>query len=180
MNQKRRAHLELMRRLFAEADRRRLPLWISGGWAIDARLGRVTREHDDIDVAFPAERQSEFLELLQKLGGRVTEETDYGFLAAVGETLVDCEPCHRRGDAYEIEGVPSGSCPDGDEGAIAGFPIRCVSWAAILWDYFHYLDETPQSTWPAKDVDSYRLARAAVGEAEADRLFALFRKGQEA
>jgi hypothetical protein len=27
------------------------PYWIAGGWAIDYFLGRVTREHEDVDVA---------------------------------------------------------------------------------------------------------------------------------
>lgn len=26
------------------------PWWLSGGWAVDALVGRVTREHDDVDV----------------------------------------------------------------------------------------------------------------------------------
>ncbi|MBV6621289.1 aminoglycoside nucleotidyltransferase ANT(2'')-Ia, partial [Acinetobacter baumannii] len=40
----------LIHQILAAADERNLPLWIGGGWAIDARLGRVTRKHDDIDL----------------------------------------------------------------------------------------------------------------------------------
>ena len=29
----------------------RKPWWIAGGWAIDLFLGKVTREHEDVDVA---------------------------------------------------------------------------------------------------------------------------------
>ncbi|MGH7950137.1 MAG: nucleotidyltransferase domain-containing protein [Candidatus Binataceae bacterium] len=35
----------------AALGRLRAPWWISGGWAIDLHLGRVTRAHHDVDVA---------------------------------------------------------------------------------------------------------------------------------
>src|SRR3989475_9753807 len=35
------------------------PWYIAGGWAIDLFLGRVTREHDDIDIAILREDQRE-------------------------------------------------------------------------------------------------------------------------
>ncbi|MBY8893099.1 aminoglycoside nucleotidyltransferase ANT(2'')-Ia, partial [Acinetobacter baumannii] len=69
----------LIHQILAAADERNLPLWIGGGWAIDARLGRVTRKHDDIDLTFPGERRGELEAIVEMLGGRVTEELDYGF-----------------------------------------------------------------------------------------------------
>ncbi|HBP1742721.1 TPA: aminoglycoside nucleotidyltransferase ANT(2'')-Ia, partial [Pseudomonas aeruginosa] len=82
----------LIHQILAAADERNLPLWIGGGWAIDARLGRVTRKHDDIDLTFPGERRGELEAMVEMLGGRVTEELDYGFLAEIGDELLDCEP----------------------------------------------------------------------------------------
>ena len=32
-------------------DQERIDYWLFGGWAVDFWVGRVTREHDDIDVA---------------------------------------------------------------------------------------------------------------------------------
>lgn len=37
-------------------------LWIVGGWAIDLHLGRVTRQHHDVDVMFRADEQHLFEE----------------------------------------------------------------------------------------------------------------------
>ena len=34
--------------LLAQHD---VPYWLFGGWAVDFHAGRVTREHDDIDIA---------------------------------------------------------------------------------------------------------------------------------
>ncbi|WP_410205196.1 nucleotidyltransferase domain-containing protein, partial [Acinetobacter baumannii] len=62
----------LIHQILAAADERNLPLWIGGGWAIDARLGRVTRKHDDIDLTFPGERRGELEAIVEMLGGRVT------------------------------------------------------------------------------------------------------------
>ncbi|MBV6621226.1 aminoglycoside nucleotidyltransferase ANT(2'')-Ia, partial [Acinetobacter baumannii] len=70
------------------ADERNLPLWIGGGWAIDARLGRVTRKHADIDLTFPGERRGEPEAIVEMLGGRVPEELDYGVLAEIGGELL--------------------------------------------------------------------------------------------
>lgn len=168
------AQADQVLRLLAAAEGAGLPLWLSGGWAIDARLNRVTREHGDIDVAFPRERESGLVSLLQSTGPFSLERTDYGFLARSGTLLVDCEPCVLAGSAYEIDGPPAGSCPWDRQGVIAGTAVRCVSWEAILWDYFHYLEEVPRSGWAAKDLAGYALARTVHGVAASNRLHAQF------
>lgn len=160
----------LIRRLLTAAEAQALPLWLSGGWAIDARLGRITRDHGDIDLAFPAERRDEWLALLRDQGGGSLEPTDYGFLITVAGVLIDCEPCTRRGAVYEIDGPPPGTCPWEPQGAIEGYAVRCVSWEAILWDYFYYLDEVPQAEWRPHDPVSFALAREAYGAAATEAL----------
>lgn len=169
-------HIALIHRLFATAETINLPLWLQGGWAIDGKLKRVTREHQDIDIAFPAERQAEFISLLQSFGSSAIEETDYGFLTTVDGVLVDCEPCVRIGDAYELEGLPPGTCPWEKQGSIAKEFLRCTSWEAILWDYFYYLEEVPQSSWRPDDFESYALARASFGKTELDQLHKQFKE----
>ncbi len=46
-------HIELIHQFFSAADQNNLPLWLHGGWAIDAKLNYITREHEDIDIAYP-------------------------------------------------------------------------------------------------------------------------------
>lgn len=168
-----------LHQLLHAAEARNLPLWLSGGWAIDARLGRITRPHEDIDIAFPAERREELLALLDALGGGPIETTDYGFLITVNGILLDCEPCVRVGEVYEVEGPPPGTCPWEPQGVIAGVAVRCVSWETILWDYFYYLNEVPLADWRPKDHGSYALARAAYGEAATDELYRRFQQAGE-
>ncbi|MFC4640371.1 nucleotidyltransferase domain-containing protein [Deinococcus hohokamensis] len=169
-----RAHLNLISQVVLAAGQANLPVWLGGGWAIDARLGRITRAHDDIDLTFPDERRNEFEALIIGLQGYVTQELDYGFLAEVQGVLLDCEPARWNGVAYEIDDAPAGSCPEQAEGCLEGLRLWCNSWEAILWDYFYYADEIPPSEWPAKHKHSFELARRALGNEAIDRLRAAF------
>ncbi len=58
-------HIELIHQLFSEADQIDMPLWLQGGWAIDAKLNRITREHEDIDIAYPGDRNADFLAAME-------------------------------------------------------------------------------------------------------------------
>ncbi len=172
-------HLSFIFRLFGAADAVHLPLWLQGGWAVDARLGRATREHGDVDVAYPSDREGEFLEILRNLGGGALKPTGYGFLMEVGEVLVDAEPCEKTDGGYELPGLPEGSCPPEAQGTLDGVALRCVSWEALLWDYFHYMGEVPWQDWPEKDVRAYALVRDTYGPEETDQLRRQFEQKTE-
>jgi hypothetical protein len=34
--------------------------WVAGGWAIDAWIGRATREHEDLEISILREDQASF------------------------------------------------------------------------------------------------------------------------
>ncbi len=163
-------HIPLIHELLATAEEQSLPLWLESGWAMDARLHKITREHDDIDLAFPIERQDQFMAILQTFGCGKVEKTDYGFLIYVRDVLLDCEPCIQHGNDYELEDVPLKSCPWEKQGIINGVAVRCTSWESILWEYFYYLDEVPQTSWRPKDFESYAIVRKSLGEAKVENL----------
>lgn len=150
--------------VLSRAEEQDLPLWLESGWAIDARLGNITRPHSDIDFAFPAERQDEFITLLQTLGCDPIEFNDYGFLTTLQGVLLDCEPCDLQGDVYEIDNLAA-SCPWEKQGRILGREVRCLSWEAIYWDYLYYLEEVPQNQWRSHDHSSFLLVKKQFGEA---------------
>jgi 2''-aminoglycoside nucleotidyltransferase len=168
--------IELIHQLFSEADNINLPLWLQGGWAIDAKLHRITRDHEDIDIAYPDDRTTDFLWLLQAFNCVMTEQTSYGFLAEGNGILLDCESCIRVGDSYELEGLPPGTCPPEPTGNLGGQMLRCTSWEAILWDYFSYIEEVPQSEWRSKDFLSFALAKAAFGKSATQSLHEQFKR----
>jgi lincosamide nucleotidyltransferase A/C/D/E len=47
------------------------PVWIGGGWGIDALIGRQTRDHVDLDLACRAEDETTIIEALQERGYRI-------------------------------------------------------------------------------------------------------------
>ncbi|MBD2346981.1 nucleotidyltransferase domain-containing protein [Anabaena subtropica] len=169
-------HMELIHQLFSAADQINLPLWLQGGWAIDAKLNRITREHEDIDIAYPGDRTTDFLALLDSLDGVITEQTSYGFLAQMQGVLLDCEPCIRVGDSYELEGLPPGTCPLEPTGILDRKWLRCTSWQAILWDYFYYIEEVPQNEWRPKDFSSFELAKESFGKTATQNLHEQFKR----
>jgi aminoglycoside 2''-adenylyltransferase len=169
-------HIELIHQLFSEADKIYLPVWLQGGWAIDAKLNRITRDHEDIDIAYPSDRSTDFLALLHAFGCAIVEQTDYGFLADRQGILFDCEPCICSDNTYELEGLPPGTCPLEPTGELGGKPLPCTSWEAILWDYFYYIEEVPQSEWRPKDFASFDLAKASFGEMATQTLHEQFKR----
>lgn len=76
------------------------PVWIAGGWGVDALLGRQSREHRDLDVLLPADRLDGALAALAALGCEV--ETDWlpvRVEVAGGRLRVDLHPVDEQPDA---------------------------------------------------------------------------------
>ncbi|MBE9193495.1 aminoglycoside nucleotidyltransferase [Gloeocapsopsis crepidinum LEGE 06123] len=128
------------------------------------------------DMSYPANRSEGFLSLLHALGGVITQQTSYGFLADMHGILLDCEPCIRIADRYELEGLPPGTCPSEPTGSLGSKLLRCTSWEAILWDYFYYMEEVPQSKWRSKDFLSFALAKESFGESATQKLHEHFKR----
>jgi aminoglycoside 2''-adenylyltransferase len=150
-------HIDIIHSVMNDAEKIGMPIWLESGWAVDARLGRVTRKHDDIDLAFPAQQGDLFKQLLQSYGCSNFEYTDYGFLVNVKDVLLDCEPCFLIEGTYEIEDMPSNSFPIEKEGNLKGLPVRCTSWEAIIWEYFGYQQEVDPAQWPKKDIKNFEF-----------------------
>jgi len=108
--------------------------WLSGGWGVDALVGRQTRPHRDLDLAIDARRLAGALLLLAELG--YTAETDWLpvrlELAGAGECWVDVHPVtfDERGDGRQagLDGshldYPAGELV---VGSIEGHRLPCVS-----------------------------------------------------
>jgi hypothetical protein len=49
MQETSRAQLDLIREVTQTLDAAEIPAWLFGGWGLDARIGRITREHGDVE-----------------------------------------------------------------------------------------------------------------------------------
>lgn len=119
--------------LDALADRR-VPVWVAGGWGIDALLGEQTRAHADLDLAFRAEDETELLTALAHHGYRIV--LDYRpARIAVGDDAgheVDLHPVHFDALGYGVQAGFRDEVfhypPDGFTiGSIARRPVACLT-----------------------------------------------------
>nr|WP_295927692.1 aminoglycoside nucleotidyltransferase ANT(2'')-Ia [uncultured Dyadobacter sp.] len=159
-------HIHFIELIFSAAASQGIKLWLESGWAIDARIGRITRVHEDIDIAYPQEHHDAYVGLLTDLGFSGFEQLDYGFLMSQNGVLIDSEPCSKIGMEYELPGFPAGSCPSLPEGMLNGKPVRCISWQAMYFEFLGYETEVPRSGWRPKDHDSLRLIGLHLGDQE--------------
>jgi lincosamide nucleotidyltransferase A/C/D/E len=53
-----------------------LEVYVDGGWAVDALLGKQTREHSDLDIALPHKQVSLLREVLSNRGYREQPRND--------------------------------------------------------------------------------------------------------
>ena len=115
--------------LYTELEQMGVTFWIDGGWCVDALVGRITRVHDDLDIALawkdvvPMEAY-----LLSKGYKRVEEESKWNFV------MMDEEG--RKIDFHAFVKDEQGNIVDGvlypvdsltGYGEIEGYRVRCIS-----------------------------------------------------
>lgn len=156
--------IQLIKEIFTKAEERGIPLWLESGWAIDARLGRVTREHEDIDIAFPYEKQLKFEQILREIGCDKRDDYDYGFLIYKGDVLIDAEPCFKNKRGYSPKGFPEKSCLDKKDGIIDSYKVRCLTWEAMFYEFLFYTREVSKNKWRQKDFDTLKVIEGHLSE----------------
>jgi hypothetical protein len=169
--------LRVIRKVIAVTQAAGIPAWLFGGWGLDARIGRITREHDDVEF---------WIERIH--AGRSKAE-----LVAAGATALTTQPpeeaCEFTWDdvafstAYfdrQSDGSfsqPSGRWPDwlfppgsfGDEpGTLDGIPVPAMSVSGMLAmkeQYPHLRNGRP---WRQKDIGDIEILRGLAAEERAD------------
>jgi hypothetical protein len=69
--------IDALHHAFAAND---VPYWLFGGWAVDFHVGRVTRAHDDIDIAAWLRDRATIRRLLEEAGwNALPEHPDDGY-----------------------------------------------------------------------------------------------------
>jgi lincosamide nucleotidyltransferase A/C/D/E len=120
-----------------------VPVWVDGGWGVDALLRRQTREHGDLDLALPLDATHAARRVLARLGF-ITYEDE------MPTRLELRDPYDRRVDlhplTFDADGNGRQQLQDGGfgtytaaglagAGEIDGRPVRCLS--ASLQVAFH-------------------------------------------
>jgi lincosamide nucleotidyltransferase A/C/D/E len=123
-------------------------VWLTGGWGIDALLGEQTRPHKDLDVIMLLDDVLRMCEILHRDGYRLKKLwsenlwaiDEHGDKIATALVLQDSDGCRLDGHAMRLgdrgDGLPAWEVPEGfliksqdlaGEGAVAGFPVRCIT-----------------------------------------------------
>jgi lincosamide nucleotidyltransferase A/C/D/E len=108
-----------------------IEVYVDGGWAVDALLGRQTRIHDDLDIALPHQYVPRLRALLATRGFRDYPRDDNWECNFV---LADHHGCRLDVHSYilddagnNIYGVPYMREHLAGRGSINGYPVRCIS-----------------------------------------------------
>lgn len=113
-----------------------LPVWLDGGWGVDALLGAQTRAHEDVDIVVVLERFDEVLHALEPLGFRLVGDDlpTRAVLRDSGSRQVDVHPVafDENGIGWQRHAAPDGSdCaypPEGfGHGRVLGQAVSCLT-----------------------------------------------------
>lgn len=114
-----------------------VPVWLDGGWGVDALIGRATRAHDDLDLVLALDRADAARRALVGLGFAVIED-------AATACFVARDPRDRRVDVHTVVFDAEGgglqrledgglwrSPPEGfsGRGRVGGREVACLSAA---------------------------------------------------
>ena len=88
--------------LLAQLKARDIPVWLDGGWAVDALLGEQTRPHDDLDFVA---RLDDSARIEQVLSG-------HSYVLAAGGPPLSFELVD--GEGHQVDVHPASFTPSGD------------------------------------------------------------------
>lgn len=123
-------------------DRAGVDYWLFGGWAVDFHVGRVTREHADIDIAIWHADLTRVAGILAALGWTHTPDRDESGYTAFQHGDVRLEAAYlardEHGDVYTPPDDGRGEWPansfEHDVGTLGGVRARIVSRASLIAD----------------------------------------------
>jgi lincosamide nucleotidyltransferase A/C/D/E len=142
----------------------KVPVWLDGGWGVDALVGEQTRDHKDLDLIVRDDHVSRVSQALAEHGFRLSRGDEGGFLLTdERDRLVDLHTVRfdDRGNGH-FEGENRGpfehrAAAFAATGDITGRPVACLSAEAQMTN--HAWGYTPDET----DFHDMRLLNARLG-----------------
>ena len=165
------AQLELIGALFADCESRNLRVWLLGGWGIDALLGKISREHYDIDIVAEESSKEALREAIEHIGGEFADKP-MGWRFCKNDVRVDVTFIFYAADGTPISDLkeedpnvypwPPGSFPDECNGRLPGLCCRAMSWEAQYVAKAGYKDAFPDTALRAKDDLDLEIIRRHI------------------
>lgn len=156
-----------------------VPVWLDGGWGVDALLGHQTRPHDDLDIVIDLLDLSRARAALEPLGFRHAAEVQPGLPARLVlrdpvERQIDFHPIlfDEAGDGWqELGGGSWGHYPVSGltgTGSIAGRAVRCVTPELQIQHHLGYEPDVRDRHDVRLLAESFHLALPARYENPSD------------
>jgi lincosamide nucleotidyltransferase A/C/D/E len=128
----------------------RIPVWIDGGWGVDALIGEQTRPHDDLDLVIGREMSVDAMMVLASHGFLLHHDArPVSFIVRdANDRRVDFHPVRFDADGAGWQPQPDGSefryLPEGlaGTGSIANQTIRCLTAELQVITHLGYEPET--------------------------------------
>jgi len=150
VNERTTAQLRVIRAVVNTLDAAGISAWLFGGWGLDARIGRITREHGDVE--FWVER--------------VNAERSKAVLVEAGATALATQPPEEACE-FTWGGTdwvfPPGSFGD-EPGMLGGAPVLAMSVAGMLAMKEQYPRLRNGGPWRQKDIDDIEVLRRLAAE----------------
>lgn len=171
MDERTEGQLSLIRKVIAVTQGARIPLWLFGGWGLDARIGRITREHGDVEFWVESIHAERSKAALVKAGAmalatqppvEACEFTwdDVPFSTAYFDRQSDgsfSQPLGRWPDWV----FPPGSFGD-EPGTLDGTPVPAMSVAGMLAMKEQYPRLRNGGPWRQKDIGDIEVLRGLL------------------
>jgi hypothetical protein len=170
------AQLRIIKAVVNALDAAGISAWLFGGWGLDARIGRITREHGDVE--FWVERTDAGRSKAVLTGAGATalatqppeEACEFTWDGADFSTAYfDRQP---DGSSVQLLGrwsdwlFPPGSFGD-EPGTLNGMPVLAMSVAGMLAMKDQYPRLRNGRPWRQKDIDDMVVLRRLAAEADA-------------
>ena len=144
--------------LYGALDKRNVPLWIDGGWAVDALLGQETRVHGDLDIAIEQKHVAQLRQLLADRGYREIRQEiarPHNFVLAddldhevdVHVIVIDDDGNGIYGPAENCEMYPAASLTG--NGIILNYSVKCISAEYMIKFLTPWIHNKPHKYLPA-------------------------------
>lgn len=175
MSERTTAQLRIIKAVVNTLDAAGIPAWLFGGWGLDARIGRITREHGDVEFWI--------------------ERTDAGrskaVLTGAGATALATQPpeeaCEFTWDGTDFSTAYFDRQPDGsfsqplgrfsdwlfppgsfgdEPGILDGTPVLAMSVAGMLAMKEQYPRLRNGQPWRQKDIDDMAVLRTLATGAD--------------
>jgi lincosamide nucleotidyltransferase A/C/D/E len=122
-----------------------VPASVAGGWAVDALLGRLTRQHGDLDLAVDTGDIDRAIVALEALGLSIeVDERPARLALGDGTRAVDVHPVRWDPDGTGRQSTGTGDAlvyPPGStdaKGRIGGREVRCLTPELLLTFHLGY------------------------------------------